>query len=94
MIVRILGEGQFSLDDEHGDVLNALDAGLEQAVESDDDESFRAALRDLLAKVRTLGTPLPADSLEESDAILPDEEAHVDEVRAMLADTSEGLIPG
>jgi hypothetical protein len=94
MIVRILGEGQYVLDDTHSDVLNALDTGLEEAVESDDDTRFRAALSDLLAKVRALGTPLAADSLQESDAILPDEEAHVDEVRAMLADSAKGLIPG
>ena len=95
MIVRILGEGQFQLDDAHLDTINALDAGLERAVQADDDKAFRSALRDLLAQVRALGEPLGEDELVESDAILPGEDAHVDEVRALLEGSGvEGLIPG
>lgn len=92
MIVRIMGEGQFEVSDEHLDLLNALDTALEEAVDSDDDERFRSALTELLARVRAVGTPLPDDSLEPSDFVLPAEDAHVDDVRAMLGD--EGLIPG
>ena len=95
MIVRILGEGQWRLDDDHLDAVNALDAGLEWAVQADDDAAFRSALRDLLAQVRTLGVPLGEDELVESDAILPGEDAHVDEVRALLDGSGvQGLIPG
>ena len=42
--------------------------------------------------VRALGSPLPADTLEESDLILPPEDSSMAEVRGMLTD--EGLIPG
>jgi hypothetical protein len=94
MIVRILGEGQFVLDDAHADVLNSLDSGLEAAVEAGDDAAFRATLIDLLAKVRTLGEALPDDSLEASDAVLPAEDSHIDDVRSMLTESDEGLIPG
>jgi hypothetical protein len=94
VIVRILGEGQFNLDDAHADVLNSLDAGLESSVESGDEAAFRAALSDLLTKVRTLGTPLPDDSLEPSDAVLPSSDSALEEVREMLTTTDEGLIPG
>jgi hypothetical protein len=94
MIVRIMGEGQWQLDDAHGDVLNSLDAGLESAVESGDQEAFSAALDDLLAKVRAIGTPLPDDSLEPSDAVLPAAGSAIDDVRLLLADSDEGLIPG
>jgi hypothetical protein len=94
VIVRILGEGQYNLDDAHADVLNSLDAGLESAVESGDEAAFRAALSDLLTKVRTLGTPLPDDSLEPSDAVLPSSDSDLEEVREMLTTTDEGLIPG
>jgi hypothetical protein len=94
VIVRILGEGQFNLDDAHADVLNSLDAGLESSVESGDEAAFRAALSDLLTKVRTLGTPLPDDSLEPSDAVLPSSDSDLEEVREMLTTTDEGLIPG
>lgn len=94
MIVRIMGEGQWALDDVHADVLNSLDAGLEAAVEAGDDAAFQAALTDLLTKVRTLGTPVPDDSLEPSDAVLPAAGSALGDVREMLADSDEGLIPG
>lgn len=94
MIVRVLGEGQYSVDDSHGDLLNGLDSGLERAVEAGDEPGFRAALTDLLAQVRALGERLPDDALEPSDALLPGEDNSLEEVRELLAESSEGLIPG
>jgi hypothetical protein len=94
VIVRILSEGQYAVDDAHADLLNGLDSGLERAVEAGDEAGFRSALTDLLAQVRTVGERLPDDSLEPSDAVVPDETSSLEEVRAMLADTAEGLIPG
>jgi hypothetical protein len=94
VIVRILSEGQYAVDDAHADLLNGLDSGLERAVEAGDEAGFRSALTDLLAQVRTVGERLPDDSLEQSDAVVPDETSSLEEVRALLADTSEGLIPG
>jgi hypothetical protein len=94
VIVRILGEGQYTLDDAHADVLNSLDAGLESAVASDDEQAFRTTLVDLLNKVRTLGTPTPEDTLEPSDAVLPAEDSSISDVRELLSATGEGLIPG
>ncbi len=94
MIVRVLGEGQYAVDEAHADLLNGLDSGLERAVESGDETSFRSTLAELLAQVRTVGERLPDDSLEPSDAVLPDESSSLEEVRAMLSDSSEGLIPG
>ena len=92
MIVRILDEGQLRLDDSASAELNVLDAALEKAVNSGDEPAFHAALVALLDRVRALGTPLAADTLEPSDSILPRAEANLDEVRSML--TGEGYIPG
>ena len=92
MIVRILGEGQFEVDDAATVELNRLDTELEAAVDHDDEAAFAAALHGLLAQVRTQGSPLPPDSLEPSDLILPDKDSSMDDVRRMLTD--EGLIPG
>jgi hypothetical protein len=94
MIVRIMGEGQYALDDAHADLLNSLDAALESAVESGDQAAFTASLTDLLTKVRTLGTAVPDESLEPSDAVLPAEGSEIADVRGMLAESGEGLIPG
>ena len=92
MILRILGEGQFQIDDAATAELNQLDAKLESAVEQGDETAFRAALSGLLAQVRAQGSPVPPDSLEASDLILPHEDSSMDEVRKLLTD--EGLIPG
>ena len=92
MIVRILGEDQFRVDDSAVAELNRLDSDLEAAVDRDDQAAFTVALRALLDQVRAQGSPLPADTLESSDLILPPPDASMDEVRQMLTD--EGLIPG
>ncbi|MFV5995561.1 PspA-associated protein PspAA [Streptomyces sp. NPDC056231] len=92
MIVRIMGEGQVALADSHFAELNKLDDELLAEMESSDGPGFRATLQALLARVRELGTPLPDDSLEPSELILPSPDATLEEVRAMLRDG--GLIPG
>ena len=92
MIVRISGEGQFSIDDAATAELNRLDSELEAAVDRNDEAAFTAALHGLLEQVRARGSALPADTLEPSDLILPPQDASMDEVREMLTD--EGLIPG
>ncbi len=92
MIVRILGEGQWELDDEHITALNNLDDEVEAAVEAGDEITFASTLAALLDGVRKSGTVLADDSLEDSDLILPPSDATLDEVRRLLAD--DGLIPG
>jgi hypothetical protein len=92
VIVRILGEGQFRVDDTATTGLNHLDTELETAVERGDEAAFKAALTGLLAQVRAQGSPLPPDTLEPSDLILPHQDSSMDEVRKLLTD--EGLIPG
>lgn len=91
MIVRIMGEGQLDLSEADLDVLNSFDRKLEEAIEAGDEDLFRTALHDLLARVRKDGKPLPDSSLEPSQYILPPADASMEEVRAMLGD--EGLIP-
>jgi hypothetical protein len=92
VIVRILGEGQFRIDDAATAELNHIDSSLETAVEHNDEPAFKAALAGLLAQVRAQGSPLPPDTLEASDLILPHQDSSMDEVRKLL--TEDGLIPG
>jgi len=92
MIVRILGEGQFEVDDSATDELNALDDTLEQAVNAGDEAALRPALAALLDRVRSLGRPLAADTIKPSDLIVPNSDADVAGVRDLL--TNDGLIPG
>jgi hypothetical protein len=92
MIVRILGEGQFRIDEAATAELNKLDTQLEAAVEGNDETAFTAALHGLLNQVRALGSPVPSDTLDASDLILPSPDSSMDEVRKLLTD--DGLIPG
>ena len=91
MIVRILGEGQWTVDGQHLEALNALDAAVERAVENGDELAFRTGMTGLLDAVRQQGTRLEDDSLDESDFILPPSDATIEEVRALITD--EGLVP-
>jgi hypothetical protein len=92
MIVRILGEGQYDVSDQALDALNALDAAVEAAIEVGDEAAFATTLAALLDGVRSAGVPREAETLDESDLILPPADATIAEVKDLLGD--DGLIPG
>ena len=91
MIVRIATEGQYRFPDEHADRLNDLDNSVVEAVESGDEDSFHERFEELLALVRSEGSVLGGDELEESDVILPPPDTSFVEASAEF--TGEGLIP-
>jgi hypothetical protein len=93
MIVRILNEGQWELTDEAVRSLNSVDDELEKAVAANDQERLSATLSSLLDQVRDSGRVIPDDDLRDSDLILPAADSTVEEVRALLSESSEGLIP-
>lgn len=93
MIVRILNEGQWELSESDVHGLNSLDDAVEQAVAADDQEQLSEALAALLAKVRGAGKRMPDEELHDSDLILPDDDSTVADVRALLNESEEGLIP-
>ena len=92
MILRILEEGQLDVPDGALDELNDLDDNLVVAVEAGDDAGFRSSLEALLARVRELGTPVPADHLGPSELFLPAADATLEDVRKLMDE--EGLLPG
>ncbi len=91
MIIRILGEGQWELDEEHLDALRDLDNAVEQSVEAGDQMAFAEGLAALLHRVRSEGTCVDDEVLEESDLILPMSDASLEEVRGLM--TEQGLVP-
>jgi hypothetical protein len=93
MIVRILNEGQWELSDEAVRSLNLVDDELEKAVAANDQERLTATLGSLLFQGRDSGRVLHDDDLRDSDLILPAADSTVEEVRALLSESSEGLIP-
>jgi PspAA-like protein len=94
MIVRILNEGQWRLTDDAVRALNSFDDAVEQAVTAADQDQLSRALHTLLDRIRTTGTRVPDEELEDSDLILPAADSTLDEVRQLLSESEEGLIPG
>jgi PspAA-like protein len=91
VIVRLMGEGQFEVDDEVAKGLNDLDEQAEQALEAGDEERFRQLLGRMAEAVRMNGARVPDEQLDASDAIVPPEDLSLDEARRLFED--EGLIP-
>ena len=93
MIVRILGEGQWRIEDAVVADLNRLDDEVEDAVKTGDQAELDGALHALLEEVRTQGQPLPDDELSDSDLILPAAGSTLEDVRELLRSSDEGLVP-
>jgi hypothetical protein len=91
MIVRVLGEGQFEVDDEVAKGLNDLDNQAERALEAGDESQLSELLVRMAEAVRTNGTRLPEEDLSPSEAIIPPEDLSLEEARRLFED--EGLIP-
>ena len=93
MIVRILNEGQWDLSEDAVTKLNSLDDAVEQAVATGDQQQLAKALHTLLEQVRSGGRPVPDDELSDSDLILPDADATLEEIQELLSGSDEGLVP-
>jgi hypothetical protein len=91
VIVRILGEGQYRLDDAAFAAVSAIDDRVQAAADAGDAAGFEAALTELVDTVQRLGAQLADDEFEGSDAIVPGHGTTLDEARDLLS--SEGLIP-
>jgi hypothetical protein len=91
VIVRIATEGQYRLPDGDADRLNDLDNEVVSAVDAGDEERFAEVFQQMLELVRSDGSPLADDELEESDVILPPPDTTFAEAAGQF--TGEGLIP-
>lgn len=95
MIVRILGEGQYRLDDAELVIINALDDDVEAALAVGDPAWVHRAMSRLLAEVREQGTLLDDDLLIDSDVILPEADTAPEQLREWIGDShgAGGLLP-
>ena len=94
MIVRILNEGQWHLTEEAVRGLNSFDDAVEQAVTARDQDQLTRAMHTPLDRIRTTGSRVPDEELQDSDLILPAEDSTLEEVQQLLGESEEGLIPG
>jgi hypothetical protein len=91
MIVRLMGEGQYRVDDALGERLNELDDRATAAAEAGDETALDQTLDEMFQLVKREGTPLGDDELLPSDALVPPSDLTLEETKQLL--TQEGFIP-
>jgi hypothetical protein len=91
MIVRLMGEGQYRVDDGLREQLNELDDGAQTAIDANDESALDAMLDEIWQLVRDRGERLPEEELSASDVIIPPSDLTLEETRKLFSD--EGLIP-
>ena len=91
MIVRVMGVGQFRLEDDSVSRLNELDDRAQEALERDDEGELDRYLDEMAALVRRDGEQLPDDDLSPSDAIVPPTDMTLEETKQFFSE--DGLIP-
>ena len=91
MIVRLMGEGQFRIDESCLARLDELDDAAVAALGRDDEAALDGRLDEMWAVVREQGERLDDADLSPSDLIIPPSDLTLEETRALFSD--EGLIP-
>jgi hypothetical protein len=92
-IVRIMGQGQYTVDSKMLKKLNDLDNAIVDLVsrERSDDAEFKKKLTELGEMVVRKGKPLDPKAIIQSDIILPSADLSVDEAKKLFR--GEGVIP-
>ncbi len=91
MIVRIMGEGQYRVDDALAERLNELDDRAMEALDRQDEAELDRYLDEMAQLVRNEGSRLPDDDLSASDAVVPPSDLTLAETAKLLSE--EGFIP-
>ena len=91
MIARLMGEGQYRIDDELRGQLSELDDRALAAMEAGDESTLDGVLDEMWQLVRERGERLPDDDLSSSDLIIPPSDLTLEETRELFTD--QGLIP-
>jgi hypothetical protein len=91
VIVRLMGEGQYRVDDDVLAKLDELDNRAMAALDREDEADLDGALDAMADLVRTEGERLPDDEIASSDAIIPPSDLSLEETRELFA--GHGLVP-
>jgi len=91
VIVRIMGEGQYRLEEDAVGRLNELDDRAQEALDREDEGELDRYLDEMAGLVRREGERLSDDDLSASDAIVPPSDMSLAETKMLFSD--EGLIP-
>jgi hypothetical protein len=91
MIVRLMGEGQYRIDDGAREQLNDLDDKALAALEQEDEPALDGTLDQMWQIVRDRGERLPDEDLSPSDLVIPPSDLTLEETRKLFSE--EGLVP-
>jgi hypothetical protein len=91
VIVRLMGEGQYRVDEALLARLNEVDNETVRAVERADQQAVREQLERMVTLVRAQGERLSDDYLGASELLIPPADLTLDEARALFQ--GDGLIP-
>lgn len=84
IVIRIHGDEQYRLEASLRPSLDEFDHRLVAAVRDNDDAAYHAALKDVVAFVKSKGQALPHGDLSASEIILPGDDMSLADVTAML----------
>ena len=93
MIVRIMAEDQYRLDDSHRAQIEQLDEATEEALNEGDEAAFQKALHELIAAVRQYGQVVPVEEIVPSDWIIPGPDMTLAEAHSRLQTVPTGESP-
>ena len=91
MIVRLMNEGQYRIDDSLRERLNEIDQRAEQALRDENEEELDMLLQRMWDLVQTDGERVPDSELVASDLLIPPADLTLEETRKLFSD--DGLIP-
>lgn len=92
MIIRILGIGQFRLDDQHIDSLNKIDNKIVEQVSKGKEKEFRKSLAKIISMIQEKGEPIDPAEIFPSDIIVPAADMTLEEAKKVFS--GDGLIKG
>jgi hypothetical protein len=91
VIVRLMGEGQYRIDEGLRAQLNELDDQAVTAIDAEDEPSLDKFLDEMWELVQERGQRLPDEEIATSDLIIPPSDLTLEETRKLFTD--EGLVP-
>ena len=91
MIVRLMGEGQYFVEDTWLARLNEHDEHATEALDTNDAAALERYLGEIWELVRQQGTGLGDEDLSPSDCIVPPLDLSLEEARELMG--NDGFIP-
>ena len=91
MIVRLMNEGQYRIDDGLRERLNEIDERAVEALDAENEEELDMLLQRMWDLVQTDGERVADNELAPSDLLIPPPDLTLEETKKLFSD--DGLIP-